>query len=175
MKDISLSRTRRPPEIVLVSAASQLSELCEVIRTAGATDLLDRWFSASKGAPGLPAPLARALAIAVLGGEQRWRWTSETGTLHVSLLPVTGPASLWVMLLHEDEGQLSTRWRRLLTPREIEVVEGVARGWDNRLIADEMRCSKATVKKHLQHVFDKLGVSSRTALLVAISSDGRLN
>ena len=50
-----------------------------------------------------------------------------------------------------------------LSPREIEVLEEVARGAGNRDIARTLRISQATVKTHLIHVFGKLGVDSRTA------------
>ena len=50
-----------------------------------------------------------------------------------------------------------------LTPREREVVALVARGQTNRQIAEALVISERTVAKHLDHVFAKLGVSSRTA------------
>lgn len=57
-------------------------------------------------------------------------------------------------------------WHSSLTPKEQEVTSALLRGWDNELIANELTCSTATVKKHMQHVFDKLGLPSRTALAV---------
>jgi DNA-binding NarL/FixJ family response regulator len=53
-----------------------------------------------------------------------------------------------------------------LTPRELEVVELVRRGWINKEIARELAIAEGTVKKHLQGVFSKLGVHRRT--LVAL-------
>jgi DNA-binding NarL/FixJ family response regulator len=49
-----------------------------------------------------------------------------------------------------------------LTSREQEVLALVASGNSNRSIAGELFISEATVKTHLIHVFDKLGVSDRT-------------
>jgi DNA-binding CsgD family transcriptional regulator len=52
-----------------------------------------------------------------------------------------------------------------LTKREIEVLVNIFNGLKNAEIADELFISEITVKKHLQHIFDKIGVSSRTALI----------
>jgi DNA-binding CsgD family transcriptional regulator len=52
---------------------------------------------------------------------------------------------------------------RGLTPREIEVLRQVAAGKSNREIAATLTISEHTVARHLQNIFAKLGVSSRTA------------
>jgi DNA-binding CsgD family transcriptional regulator len=50
-----------------------------------------------------------------------------------------------------------------LTARELEVLRLVAAGRTNRQIAAELVVSEHTVARHLQNIFGKLGVSSRTA------------
>jgi DNA-binding NarL/FixJ family response regulator len=50
-----------------------------------------------------------------------------------------------------------------LTAREIEVLARVARGRINREIAAELVISEHTVRRHLQNIYIKLGVSSRAA------------
>jgi DNA-binding NarL/FixJ family response regulator len=50
-----------------------------------------------------------------------------------------------------------------LTTREREVLRLVAAGKSNREIATELVVSEHTVARHLQNMFRKLGVSSRTA------------
>ncbi|MBX3100394.1 MAG: response regulator transcription factor [Salinibacterium sp.] len=49
-----------------------------------------------------------------------------------------------------------------LSPRETEVLALVAQGSSNPTIAKTLFLSEATVKTHLLHVFEKLGVSDRT-------------
>ncbi|MFV0308730.1 MAG: response regulator [Desertimonas sp.] len=49
-----------------------------------------------------------------------------------------------------------------LTDRELEVLGCAARGQSNLQIARELFIAEATVKTHLQRVFDKLGVRDRT-------------
>jgi DNA-binding CsgD family transcriptional regulator len=49
-----------------------------------------------------------------------------------------------------------------LTPREAEVLSWVAQGKTNREIGLILGASARTVQKHLEHVFQKLGVESRT-------------
>jgi two-component system, NarL family, nitrate/nitrite response regulator NarL len=53
----------------------------------------------------------------------------------------------------------------VLTPRELEVVRIVAMGADNNEIADRLSISLGTVKIHLHHVYDKLRLSGREALM----------
>ena len=50
-----------------------------------------------------------------------------------------------------------------LTAREAEVLYWVVKGKINRDIGDILGASPATVKKHLEHVYAKLGVETRTA------------
>jgi DNA-binding NarL/FixJ family response regulator len=55
-----------------------------------------------------------------------------------------------------------------LTERELEVARAVARGLSNADIATELYMSVGTVKTHIGHLFDKLGLDNRVqvALLV---------
>jgi DNA-binding CsgD family transcriptional regulator len=49
-----------------------------------------------------------------------------------------------------------------ITPREIEILELIAKGMSNREIAEELFVSENTVKTHSSRVFDKLGARRRT-------------
>jgi DNA-binding NarL/FixJ family response regulator len=56
-----------------------------------------------------------------------------------------------------------------LTPRELEVLRLVAQGQANREIARELSLAEVTVKKHVQSIIGKLGVSDRThAAILAV-------
>jgi ATP/maltotriose-dependent transcriptional regulator MalT len=50
-----------------------------------------------------------------------------------------------------------------LSQREIEILELIAAGASNREVSRALFISEATVKTHLAHVYDKLGVDSRTS------------
>ncbi len=49
-----------------------------------------------------------------------------------------------------------------LTPREREVVNLIARGFKYREVSQELGISQKTLETHMKHVFDKLGVASRS-------------
>jgi DNA-binding CsgD family transcriptional regulator len=51
---------------------------------------------------------------------------------------------------------------RALTPREREILAMVAGGGSNKEIANSLFVSAATVRKHLENIYAKLGVHSRT-------------
>lgn len=53
-----------------------------------------------------------------------------------------------------------------LTRREMDIVSAVAAGESNKSIARKLSLSEDTVKHHVSHVFDKLGVFSRLELAV---------
>ena len=50
-----------------------------------------------------------------------------------------------------------------LTPRELEVLGWVSKGKTNRDIGEILGMSPRTVNKHLEHIYEKLGVETRTA------------
>lgn len=61
-----------------------------------------------------------------------------------------------------------------LSLREIEVLRGVASGNTNAAIAAHLHISQATVKTHLLHIYDKLGVSDRAAAVAEAYERGVL-
>ena len=54
-----------------------------------------------------------------------------------------------------------------LTAREHEVLDLVAEGLTNREVAMRLSISPATVRTHLEHVYEKLTVRTRTAAVTA--------
>ncbi len=68
-----------------------------------------------------------------------------------------------------------------LTAREAEVLELLVRGWSNRQIAEHLSITPRTAGTHIEHIYTKIGVSSRGAaamyamrhgLVVATAEDG---
>ena len=54
-----------------------------------------------------------------------------------------------------------------LSPRELEILQALSTGDSNKQIAQQLFISEATVKTHLIHVYQKLGVETRTAAVSA--------
>jgi DNA-binding NarL/FixJ family response regulator len=74
--------------------------------------------------------------------------------------------------------KLAERMTRVqLTPREMSVLKLLAIGKANREIAEMLSISEGTVKIHVTHLFEKLGVTSRTEAIATAMRRGlvRLN
>lgn len=74
-----------------------------------------------------------------------------------------GESMLLLTLSTRDNAALNRLRQVALTPRETEVLSWLAKGKTNRDIADILGMSHRTVNKHLEHVFEKLGVETRSA------------
>jgi two-component system, NarL family, nitrate/nitrite response regulator NarL len=61
---------------------------------------------------------------------------------------------------------------RVLTPREMTIVRMVATGLRNKAIADSLSISEGTVKIHLHHIYEKLKVDGRIALICYAQHQG---
>ena len=61
---------------------------------------------------------------------------------------------------------LDTR-RSALTPREVQVVDLVERGYKNREIGQSLGIRTGTVKIHLKHIFEKTGIHGRYGLAIS--------
>jgi DNA-binding response OmpR family regulator/DNA-binding CsgD family transcriptional regulator len=77
-----------------------------------------------------------------------------------------------MLLLHLATNDVGNRLSdAALTPREAEVLSWLAKGKTNRDIADILGMSPRTVNKHLEHIFEKLGVETRTAAAALASRE----
>ena len=59
-----------------------------------------------------------------------------------------------------------------LTPRELEVLQGLAKGFSNKEIMDELDISEGTVKLHLSNLRKKLNAADRTQALITAVQRG---
>ena len=78
----------------------------------------------------------------------------------------------FLSLLRPHLARLRAQWecRRHvppLTERELDVLALVAQGLTNRQISSRLFISPATVRTHLEHIYDKLGVRSRAGAVSA--------
>lgn len=60
-----------------------------------------------------------------------------------------------------------------ITPRQLEVLQGLLLGKPNKLIAAELSISGETVKDHVAAIFRALGVNSRTQAVLAVGQMAR--
>ncbi len=73
-----------------------------------------------------------------------------------------------------SSGRSATPHRELaaLTPRELEVLEALARGHTNAELAARFRLSEATVKTHVARILQKLGLRDRAQAVIAAYETG---
>ena len=157
----------RPDAIVLAAPAERAARLLEAIAASSPPVMLltpgggpEDWTS-KKRAPNLRAMLRddaaaeeiQAALAAVLAGL-------------VVLHPQAAAAA---------PKTASSRRGSALTARELEILEMMAEGIDNRRIALRLRISRNTVKFHVASILDKLHASSRTEAVTVAIREGRIS
>ncbi len=61
---------------------------------------------------------------------------------------------------------ISLEYNEKLTSREMEILQFVAQGYSNKIIADKLDLSLHTIKKYMMNIFDKLKANSRTEAVI---------
>ena len=95
-------------------------------------------------------------------GEDQWCSAKAEGATMTS-----SEATAYARRARGARGRPTTGWSSL-TAAECRVLELVAEGLTNPQIAERLFVSAGTVKTHLRHIFDKLGVRSRAELAAAV-------
>jgi len=117
------------------------------------------------GEPSAPGQLPAALDPVLAGGASVVLSTLAGTRLSVRNLGTATLGETMLLLAPHKDGPAGTS--RLadaaLTPRETEVLSWLAKGKTNRDIGEILGMSPRTVNKHLEHIFEKLGVETRSA------------
>jgi DNA-binding NarL/FixJ family response regulator len=114
----------------------------------------------------LPEALLQWLQLSIDGHEQRPLTVVQQQRQLVCNLQSRTDDGDWLVVLREvsDAATVEATMQAFrLTVRESEVLYWVVKGKTNRDVGDILGSSPATVKKHLERVYEKLGVETRTA------------
>jgi len=141
-----LQQKTLPTKVILLTAALDDDEVLEAIRLGVRGVVLKEM---------APQLLIQCVNKVHAGGE--WLEKDSVGR------------ALEKMLKRETEMQLMTK---ILTPRELKLVNLVAGGLSNKQIAEKLYITEGTVKVHLHNVYDKLQVKSRVALTLYAQEKG---
>ncbi|MBI5774319.1 MAG: FHA domain-containing protein [Verrucomicrobia bacterium] len=172
-------RTERPQEAftpveqaaVIINPAGQIKflspraqEMLQTYFAAGTADALparlQKWMT-SQAQAGASLQTAAMLGdpLVVAHGDRR---------LQVRLVESDATQKI-LLLIEEQQAFAPEQLERLgLTRRESEVLHWLAEGKTNPEIATILGGSPATVKKHVEHIFAKLGVDNRSSALLRV-------
>ncbi len=124
-----------------------------------------RWLEAAFAAEPSPADAAAAWLVRAQATGDQTLALADGRQLLARHLGASGLAESMLLLSHAAPEATAPRQllQVALTPRETEVLSWLSKGKTNRDIADILGMSPRTVNKHLEHIFEKLGVETRTA------------
>jgi DNA-binding CsgD family transcriptional regulator len=92
--------------------------------------------------------------------------STAEGDVIVRFLPAVGGGLDMLLIAPPTDAWSATALRAAgLTPREVEVLRAVALGLSNDEVARALSVARSTVVKHLERIYAKLGVHSRTAAI----------
>ncbi|HEX7280352.1 MAG TPA: LuxR C-terminal-related transcriptional regulator [Solirubrobacterales bacterium] len=134
--------------------------------SGAALDLLHAYFPEAGGSS-LPAEIVDWRANASALGAASLSVVSDRGQLMVRETP-TGAAG--PLLVPEEERAVGIEALRALglTSRQAEVLHLLAQGRSTAQIAADLFISPQTVRKHLKHIYERLGVHTRGAAVAMV-------
>lgn len=142
-----------------------------------ATPAASTWLAELPGDP-VPAGLPTELLSWAVAATARTPFQApdsfvlqHNGTQYSALISPCENTGEYLLMLGKRSGDWdidSVRGSLGLTFKETEVLMWIARGKTNRDIGLILNCSPRTVNKHLEHVFEKLGVETRSAAVAAV-------
>jgi len=142
-------------------------------RVAWQSPQAQRWL-AEFFADAAPGAAARWLAAAGAADDALLRRPASDGRALVArrLGAIGMGEAMWLLSLQAAGDNTPSRLASAaLTPRETEVLSWVAKGKTNRDVGEILGLSPRTVNKHLEHVFEKLGVETRAAAAALASRE----
>jgi DNA-binding NarL/FixJ family response regulator len=101
-------------------------------------------------------------AVRVVANGESLLAPAVTTTLLAQVLPTLGQAPAG----ESARSGASREMLSQLTDRELEVLKLLAKGWSNAEIATDLYISEATVKTHVSHLLNKLGLRDRVQAVV---------
>lgn len=129
--------------------------------SGAALELLHAYFPQSGGAS-LPREIAEWRASASAEGPAPLEVDGDRGRLTVREVAADPAGAL--LVLEEERAVKAEALRTLgLTPRQAEILQLLAQGRGTDQIAGDLFISPQTVRKHLEHVYERLGVHTRAA------------
>jgi DNA-binding CsgD family transcriptional regulator len=136
-----------------------------------------RWIGATEQGI-LPARIAGWLYqnTPASGTSQAMSLISNEGNIQVRAMPTTSKQRLLLVLTQESKQQPLVAAPNTfgLSKRQSDVAQWICNGKSNSEIAAILGISPRTVQKHVEHIFEKLGVESRIALAAFLNGAGRL-
>lgn len=123
-----------------------------------------------KNEPLLPEPILKQIR-AKTQNNQLILTDVQIGDLHTGKIVPSSQAAEYILLIQESnqEWNLATLKKSFgLTAREAEILMWVSRGKTNKEVGLILETSPRTVNKHLEHIFEKLGVPTRTAAVAKV-------
>ena len=130
----------------------------------------------------LPADLLTAIRVvaagdALLAPSVTRRLIGEFARTGTAARPVTGPVTVTAQTSAQvsgdsQRGPTLSKLQRVLTDRELEVLQMVARGLSNAEIAEHLTISPATAKTHVAHLLTKLDARDRIQLVIIAYQSG---
>jgi DNA-binding NarL/FixJ family response regulator len=164
-------KVRKPQTaIVFVTRASSQSELFEAARVGASA-----YLRASTDADLFVATLRRAAAGLFPIDEEVVRFPAVAARILAQFREASGPVAEAPPLLAEPVQPQAPELGPLfvkLSPREIEILDLVARGNSNKIIGRKLSISDQTVKNHVSAILRKLEVNDRTEAVVYALRNG---
>jgi DNA-binding NarL/FixJ family response regulator len=176
---LELKNLATPPDVILCDLGlpqmSGIDVTREVKKTSPQTEILiftifdeeDKVLEAVKaGASGYLLKGAEANKIVESIKEVRQGGSVVQPSLARALLrhfrmPEVGPAPPGSLKSDDDAHKPLPSGRRALTERELECLQIIAKGLSNNEAAKVLGLSKATIRTHLEHIYQKLDVTNR--------------
>jgi DNA-binding NarL/FixJ family response regulator len=145
-------------------------------QTRQAAEWLKKYFfSDSPAISQLPTLVAEWLKVELAKEGDHLPLHAKSAGLELHLTIARRERELLILLEEKSEKGVPSLEQYQLTPREVDVLLWVAKGKTNRDIAEILGMSPRTVNKHLEHIYVKLGVETRSAAAALVAGKTNLN
>jgi DNA-binding NarL/FixJ family response regulator len=159
-----MSQARHAIDAVSHAAISLRADGTPLWQTRQAAEWMEKYFPGAQAvSEALPPPVTEWLArvLTHIPNAESLVVTQGSDSLHLTVSQRN--RELLLLLEEKHPGLAPSLDAYQLTPREMEVLTWLAKGKTNRDIAEILGMSPRTVNKHLEHIFVKLGVETRSA------------
>lgn len=177
LEAVMLSQTLKP-DIMILDIGIQgggLEAALQIAKTAPAIRII--MFTASDRADHVNAALAAGVMGYVLKGARSAELcecirTVGSGKRYITpelAMTILSPTKVAVQPKDNNPGPLAKISRKDFTSREIDVIQSLSAGKNNKEIAEELNLSEKTVKHHMSNIMEKLQVKSRLSAALILS------